>query len=444
MPDGKVRVRFAPSPTGHLHVGGARTALYNWLFARHENGAFILRIEDTDRTRSTEEMVSAILQSMKWLGLDWDEGPFRQSEALPVYAEYAKKLLDSGHAFYDEDKEKGRAIRFKMGEGITQFDDLIHGPIAFDAADLEDFVLLKSDGFPTYNFACVVDDARMGITHVIRGDDHITNTPKQLCVYRALGLAPPRFGHIPMILGEDGARLSKRHGATSVEEYRKQGYLPDALVNFLALLGWSPGKDLEIMSPRQLVEKFTIDRCNKTSARFDHQKLDWMNGEYIKALPAEVLAEAVAPFLKEAGLDPDARPRAWLAELVNLYRDRFSTLAEFPKRTHFFFTDSFDFDEAAVSKFLRNEGTLQTLAAVREGLARLDAFDAASIETCLRAVAKERAVGLGKVAQPLRVAVTGVAVSASLFETIVLLGKETVLARLNRTIKSQGLSPDGG
>jgi glutamyl-tRNA synthetase len=435
MADKKVRVRFAPSPTGHLHVGGARTALYNWLFARHEGGTFILRIEDTDRTRSTEEMVTAIIEAMKWLGLDWDEGPFRQSDALPIYAEYAKRLVDAGRAYTVEDQEKGRAIRFKMVEGVTKFDDLIHGEIAVDAADLEDFVVLKSDGFPTYNFACVVDDARMGITHVIRGDDHITNTSKQLCLYQALGLAPPKFGHIPMILGEDGTRLSKRHGATSVEEYRKQGYLSGALVNFLALLGWSPGKDQEVMSRQELIEKFTVDRCNKTSARFDHQKLDWMNGVYIKAMPAEALAEAVVPFLKQAGLDPDARPREWLRELVNLYRERFNTLAEFPEKTVFFFTDTFDYDEAAVSKFLRNEGTIEMLAAARRELAKVVPFNAAGIEACLREVAKQRAVGLGKVAQPLRVAVTGVSVSASLFETLVLLGKETVLRRLERIAK---------
>jgi glutamyl/glutaminyl-tRNA synthetase len=235
-----------------------------------------------------------------------------------------------------------------------------------------------------------------------------------------------------MILGEDGTRLSKRHGATSVEEYRRQGYLSDALVNFLALLGWSPGKDLELMSRREMIEKFTVDRCVKTSARFDHQKLDWMNGEYIKATPAEKLAEAVVPFIKEAGLDPDAHPRPWLAELVNLYRDRFNTLAEFPKKTVFFFTDSFEYDEAAVSKFLKNAGTIEALAAARTELAKLDTFDAAGIEACLREVAKQRAVGLGKVAQPLRVAITGVSVSASLFETMVLLSKETVLRRLDR------------
>jgi glutamyl-tRNA synthetase len=436
MAEGKVRVRFAPSPTGHLHVGGARTALYNWLFARHEGGTFILRIEDTDRTRSTEEMVRAIVESMKWLGLDWDEGPYRQSEALPIYAEYAKRLLDSGHAYYEEDKEKGRAIRFKIGEGITTFGDMIHGDISVNAADIEDFVILKSDGFPTYNFACVVDDARMTITHVIRGDDHISNTPKQLCLYKALGLEAPKFAHIPMILGEDGTRLSKRHGATSVEEYRRAGYLSEALVNFLALLGWSPGDDQEVLSRRELIEKFTIERCGKTSARFDHQKLDWMNGVYIKNMPAPQLAEAAIPFIKEAGLDPEARPRQWLEQLVNLYRERFKTLAEFPKKTAFFFSDNFEYDEAAVSKFLKNEGTIETLAAARHELAKLENFGPASLETCLREVAKQRAVGLGKVAQPLRVAVTGVSVSASLFETLMLLGRETVLRRLERVVKS--------
>ena len=235
-----VKVRFAPSPTGYLHIGGARTALFNWLFARHNKGIFLLRIEDTDQQRSTEEATQAILDSMKWLGLDWDEGPYFQSQRLSVYKQYAEKLVAQGKAFYDTDEEGRKAIRFKMQDGVTEINDLIHGTITFDASLIEDFVILKADGFPTYNFACVVDDAEMGVTHIIRGDDHISNTPKQIALYNAFGFKMPEFAHIPMILGEDGSRLSKRHGATSVTEYRDKGYLPHALVNFLALLGWSP------------------------------------------------------------------------------------------------------------------------------------------------------------------------------------------------------------
>ncbi|MDO8140158.1 MAG: glutamate--tRNA ligase family protein, partial [Candidatus Brocadiales bacterium] len=276
-----VRVRFAPSPTGYLHIGGARTALFNWLFARHNKGVFILRVEDTDQQRSTEESTKAIFDSMKWLGLDWDEGPYYQSQRLSIYKQYAEKLVEHGKAFYDTDAEGRKAIRFRMQDEITEFNDLIHGAITFDAALIEDFVILKADGFPTYNFACVVDDADMDITHIIRGDDHISNTPKQIALYKAFGFNTPEFAHIPMILGEDGSRLSKRHGATAVTDYRDKGYLSHALVNFLALLGWSPGNDQEIISITEMIEKFTLKRVNKTSAQFNNTKLDWMNGQYI-------------------------------------------------------------------------------------------------------------------------------------------------------------------
>ena len=293
-----VKVRFAPSPTGYLHIGGARTALFNWLFARHNKGIFLLRIEDTDQQRSTEEATHAILDSMKWLGLDWDEGPHFQSQRLSIYKQYAEKLVAHGKAFYDTDEEGRKAIRFKMQDGVTEINDLIHGAITFDASLIEDFVILKADGFPTYNFACVVDDAEMGITHIIRGDDHISNTPKQIALYNAFGFKMPEFAHIPMILGEDGSRLSKRHGATSVTEYRDKGYLPHALVNFLALLGWSPGNDQEIISIQEMIEKFTLKRVNKTSAQFNNTKLDWMNGQYIKNTPIEHLTTEVKVFLK--------------------------------------------------------------------------------------------------------------------------------------------------
>ncbi|OHB96797.1 MAG: glutamate--tRNA ligase, partial [Planctomycetes bacterium RIFCSPLOWO2_12_38_17] len=318
-----VRVRFAPSPTGYLHIGGARTALFNWLFARHNKGVFILRVEDTDQQRSTEESTKAIFDSMKWLGLDWDEGPYYQSQRLSIYKQYAERLVEHGKAFYDTDAEGRKAIRFRMQDEITEFNDLIHGAITFDAALIEDFVILKADGFPTYNFACVVDDADMGITHIIRGDDHISNTPKQIALYKAFGFKMPEFAHIPMILGEDGSRLSKRHGATSVTEYRDKGYLSHALVNFLSLLGWSPGNDQEIISITEMIEKFTLKRVNKTSAQFNNTKLDWMNGQYIKNTPVEELTPEVKAFFEKSGINTAEYTTEWFKNLVSLYHERF-------------------------------------------------------------------------------------------------------------------------
>ncbi|MBT3353647.1 MAG: glutamate--tRNA ligase, partial [Candidatus Scalindua sp.] len=301
--DSNVKVRFPPSPTGFLHIGGARTALYNWLFARHNNGKMVLRIEDTDRQRSTEEATQAILDSMTWLGLDWDEGPYHQSERLEVYNEHVEKLLKDGKAFYVDDPEKGRAVRFKITDELTGFDDMVHGNIKSDTSLLEDFVIQKADGFPAYNFACVVDDGVMGITHIIRGDDHLSNTPRQIALYKALGFDLPKFAHIPMILGEDGSRMSKRHGATSVTDYRAKGYLPDAIVNFIALLGWSPGHDQELLSRQEMIEKFTLKRVNKTSSQFDFTKLDWMNSKYIQNLPVGDLVSELQPYIKDANLD---------------------------------------------------------------------------------------------------------------------------------------------
>ncbi|MFQ5965912.1 MAG: glutamate--tRNA ligase, partial [Candidatus Scalinduaceae bacterium] len=297
----KVKVRFPPSPTGFLHIGGARTALYNWLFARHHGGKFILRIEDTDQLRSSKEATQTILDSLTWLGLDWDEGPYYQSNRLNIYQEYVDKMLKEGNAFHVDDPEKGRAVCFKIKNGITDFDDLIHGNISFDTSLIEDFVIQKADGFPSYNFACVVDDGVMEITHVIRGDDHISNTPRQIALCKALDFDIPKFAHIPMILGEDGTRLSKRHGATSVTEYRERGYLPEAIINFIALLGWSPGDDQEFLTKQEMIEKFSLKRVNKTSARFDNTKLDWMNGKYIMGMPTKSLIKKLYSYIEKAG-----------------------------------------------------------------------------------------------------------------------------------------------
>ncbi len=432
----RIKVRFAPSPTGYLHIGGARTALFNWLFARHNKGIFLLRIEDTDQQRSTEEATQAILDSMKWLGLDWDEGPYFQSQRLSIYKQHAEKLVEQGKAFYDTDAEGRKAIRFKMLDGVTEINDLIHGTITFDTSLIEDFVILKADGFPTYNFACVVDDAEMGITHIIRGDDHISNTPKQIALYKSFGFKVPEFAHIPMILGEDGSRLSKRHGATSVTEYRDKGYLPHALVNFLALLGWSPGNDVEILPIQEMIEKFTLKRANKTSAQFNNIKLDWMNGQYIKNTPGEQLTPEVKRFFEKAGIDMTKITPEWLSDFVKLYHERFKTFLDLLNQTRFFFTDAIEYDQAAVGKFLRKEGIGKVLKEVHSAISQVDIYDKKTLEDTLRALTEKLGVGFSKLAQPMRVAITGKSVSAGIFETMELLGREKTLKRLSDAFKN--------
>lgn len=435
MLSSNVKVRFAPSPTGYLHIGGARTALFNWLFARHNKGIFLLRIEDTDQQRSTGEATQAILDSMKWLGLDWDEGPHFQSRRLSIYKQHAEKLVALGKAFYDTDEEGRKAIRFKMQDGATEINDLVHGTITFDASLIEDFVILKADGFPTYNFACVVDDAEMEITHIIRGDDHISNTPKQIALYNAFGFKMPEFAHIPMILGEDGSRLSKRHGATSVTEYRDKGYLPHALVNFLALLGWSPGNDQEIISIQEMIEKFTLKRVNKTSAQFNNTKLDWMNGQYIKNTPIEHLTTEVKVFFEKAGIDLTKISAEWLSNLVTLYHERFKTFQDLLNQTTFFFTDTIEYDPAAVDKFLKKEGIGELLKEVHSSISLIENFDKKHLEDSLRALTTRVGVGFSKLAQPMRVAITGKSISAGIFETMELLGKERTLNSLDYSTK---------
>lgn len=434
--DSNVKVRFPPSPTGFLHIGGARTALYNWLFAKHNNGKLVLRIEDTDRQRSTEEATQTILDSLTWLGLDWDEGPYHQSDRLEIYREYVEKLLKEGKAFHVDDPEKGRAVRFKITEEITDFDDIIHGKIRSDTSLLEDFVIQKADGFPAYNFACVVDDGVMGITHVIRGDDHLSNTPRQVAIYKALGFELPKFAHIPMILGEDGSRMSKRHGATSVMDYRTKGYLPEALVNFIALLGWSPGNDQELMTRQEMIEMFTLKRVNKTSARFDYTKLDWMNSKYIQDLPVEKLVSELLPYIKKANLKDRIVSDEWLHKLVGLYKERFKTLPEFISLTTPFFTDEIEYEEAAVQKHLKKDNS----SLIKDAYNRLkDITDFSSIkelEECLRSITTEHSIGFGKLAQPIRVALIGKSASAGIFETLELLGKEKSLRRLECAINS--------
>jgi glutamyl-tRNA synthetase len=474
------RVRFAPSPTGYLHVGGARTALFNWLYARHNGGVFVLRIEDTDVERSSWEMVSGILEGMRWLGLDWDEGPevggvhgpYFQSERLDRYRAMADRLVAGGHAYYcycspDELKAKReaaeqsgssgqydracanlsadevarregaglpRAIRFRMPEGSTAYDDVVHGRIEFDNSVIEDFVVLRSDRYPTYHLSVVADDIDMGITDVVRGDDHISNTPKQVLLYRAFGAPVPRFAHVPLILGPDKRRLSKRHGATSVMEYKRQGYLAESMVNFLALLGWSPGNDREIFTKEELVEAFTLEGISSSNAVFNPEKLDWFNGEHIARMPASDVAARIEPLLREAGLWRDeyaGELAGWLRQVIDLLKPRVRKLEDFVDRGGAFFRDRVEYEPAAVKKHLSADGLAPRMQVLRDALAAGEVFDAATTEATLRRVASEQGSGAGPLIHATRVAVTGAAVSPGLFEVLALLGRERTLSRLD-------------
>lgn len=429
-----IRVRFAPSPTGYLHIGGARTALFNYLFARHGEGKLILRIEDTDRERSTPEAIDAIIDSLTWLGITWDEGPFFQSKRLDVYNKAVKKLMDMGLAFHRTDEGKGTAVVFKTKPEVVSWNDLIHENISFDLSNDPDLVLIKSDGYPTYNFAVVIDDAEMGITHVIRGDDHISNTPKQIQLYKALGLPVPQFAHIPLILGEDGEKLSKRHAHTSVTEYRDLGYLPDAVVNFLSLLGWAPGNDLELMDRQKLIDLFTIERVNNRAAQFNLKKLEWLNGEYVKAVPADKLIPTAKSFYAKAGFNISMHDDAWYAELLHLYHERFRTFGELVTSTKFLFTDELDYNPEAMDKFIKKEGVKEILTELVRILQNLPAFDIKNMEEAMRRLVEEKKLKFIKIAQPIRVSITGTSVSAGIFEVMQLLGKEKTLARLNKML----------
>ena len=480
MSTAPLRVRFAPSPTGYLHVGGARTALFNWLLARRTGGTFVLRIEDTDMERSSDAMVQGILDGMRWLGLTWDEGPevggphapYFQSQRLDRYRAVAAQLVASGHAYYDyrtaaprtktadgeetpetfgpkayddtsvtlapdevarrEAAGQPRAIRFKVpAEGRTAFPDAVHGDIAFDNAGLEDFVILRSDGYPTYHLSVVVDDMDMRITQVIRGDDHISNTPKQVLLYQALGVPVPAFAHVPLIMGPDKKRLSKRHGATSVMEYAAQGVVPEAMVNFLALLGWSPGDDQELFTAEELVTRFDLSGISGGNAVFNPDKLEWMNNQHIMRIADEELIAHVRPFLTQAGLwrdgfDGDERP--WLVEALALLRPRAKRLGDIPDGLAPL-VRRVSVDPAAAAKHLTAEMAplLEVLAA---GLSALQAFDAASIEAAVRSTAEAGGVKAGAFMQAVRVSLTGRTVSPGLFETIALLGRAESVSRI--------------
>ena len=475
------RVRFAPSPTGYLHVGGARTALFNWLFARRHGGAFVLRIEDTDTERSSDEMVTGILDGLRWLGLDWDEGPgaggdhgpYFQSQRIDRHRAMAAQLVASGSAYYcyctpEElkrkreagEKEAGgwiydrtclrltadeiaarehdkrpRAVRFRVPAGIVGFEDLVHGPIEIDGTTIEDFVILRSDGNPTYQLSVVSDDVEMKISHVVRGDDHISNTPKQILLYRAVGAGVPRFAHVPLILGPDKKRLSKRHGATSVMEYARQGFLPEAMMNFLALLGWSPGTNQELFTRAELAAAFTLDGISGGNAVFNPEKLDWFNQQYIMRLGLDDLAARITPMLETAGLWSDTylvERRAWFFAILDLLKPRAKRLDDFASQGRLFFSDAIEYDPAAVEKHLRGDGMAAHLAALDQAFAALPAFDAASTEVALRSLADARGVKAGALIHAVRVAVTGKTVSPGLFEVLALLGRDRVHARLGQ------------
>ena len=483
----QVRVRMAPSPTGPLHVGGARTALFNWLFARHHGGAFILRIEDTDVTRSTEENVHSILRSLRWLGLEWDEGPeiggpygpYFQMQRLDSYREALSRLLESEAAYYcyctPEELEAERAaarashtayrysrrcrsltaaqraafeaqgrrpvVRFKMpDEGQTSFHDLIRGEITFENRELDDLVIVKSDGIPTYNFAAVVDDATMLISHVIRGEDHIANTPKQILIYQALGWPVPAFAHLPMILGPDRSKLSKRHGATSLTDYAEAGYLPEAMMNFLALLGWSYDDKQEIFSKQELIEYFQLERVGKTGAIFNIEKLDWMNGYYLRQMSIDDLVVRAVPFLQRAGLLPpdplSEETYQHVRRVLTLVQERVKRLGELPELTQFFFEEQLSYDPTLlVSKGMEPRQTRAALEAALGAIAAVEPFAAEPLEATLRPLATELGLKAGQLFGSLRVAITGRTVAPPLFQTMDVLGRTLTLRRIEQAIR---------
>jgi glutamyl-tRNA synthetase len=487
----KPRVRFAPSPTGYLHVGGARTALFNWLFARHEGGILLLRIEDTDVGRNRPELVDGIIDDLKWLGIEWDEGPFFQSQRLEMYREAAERLLASGAAFpcyckasayaggdaapaADAEDGEGddegpkiqkaaacpcrdlsaaereakqrdgipRAIRFRAPRsGATKFEDIVFGPREVQNEEIEDFVLLRSNGLPTYQLSVVVDDIDMRITHVIRGADHLSNTPKQALLYQALGAPVPVFAHVPLILGPDRTRLSKRHGATSVGSYANEGFLPEAFRNFLALLGWSPGGDSEFLRTPEMIEKFALSGVSRTNAVFDRPKLEWFNTEYQQKLPIEDLLPYVEAQLKRAGLwegSQASRDHAWFARTVDLIRLRTRLLGDFTTWARAFFTDDFDYEAEAREKFWKDERIGGMLAKLADALAALPEWNHDACDATSRGVAAAEGVKAGVLINATRVAIVGRAVAPPLFDTMVALGKERVVGRLRRAVAFLG------
>lgn len=462
MNQGNVVTRFPPSPTGYLHIGGARTALYNWLFARQKGGKFILRIEDTDKERSSEEATKAILDSLQWLGLDWDEGPYFQSQRYPIYQEFVQRLLSTEKAYYchctpeelDRRRQEALAkglkpkydgrcrerglgpgphavVRLKSPQtGRTHFNDLIKGPISFNNEELDDLVLWRSDGSPTYHLAVVADDIAMGLTHIIRGDDHVNNTPRQILIYQALGEPLPFYAHVPMILGPDRTRLSKRHGATSVMAYRDMGYLPQALINALARVGWSYG-DQEKFTVSELIEKFSLENVGKSAGIFNTEKLLDLNAWYIRESETEALARELLPFLEKLGLTNLDHARVMAA--VETLKPRSKTLVEMAANGRFYFVENVTYDPGAAKKFLKPD----VLDLMKDLQARIQAstgFTRSDLESLFLDFIEEKGIKLGRIAQPIRVALTGTSVSPGLFEVMEVLGKESVVKRIERAL----------
>jgi len=461
----KVKTRFAPSPTGHLHIGGARTALFNWLFARHNGGEFVLRIEDTDLERSTQESVDAIFEGLAWLGLNWDEEPEYQSRRTDIYLEHIERLLKEGKAYrcycskeeLDEKRVQAMAegrkpkydgkcrelsdqpgnrpftIRFKAPTtGATAFDDMIKGRVSFDNVELDDLIIARTDGSPTYNFVVVVDDATMGITHIIRGDDHLNNTPRQILLYEALAYTAPIFGHVPLILGEDKKRLSKRHGATSVTAYKDMGYLPHAMINYLARLGWSHG-DQELFSMDELVKYFDSHQIGKSAGIFNPEKLLWLNAHYIKEASNDSLAKLIKPIIEDGGTDLTDGPD--LASLIAILKDRVKTTVELAEMAKNYYLEDVEIDEAASTKFLTPEAD-EILKALASGIETLDSFEEDEIEKFFKEFMAEKGLKMKNVGPAVRVALTGGTASPGIFEVIAILGKNKSVLRMKRAIEA--------
>lgn len=462
----KVKTRFAPSPTGYLHVGGARTALFSWLYARHCGGTFVLRIEDTDRERSTQPAIDAILESMEWLNLNWDEGPYYQTKRFDRYKEVIDQLIKDGKAYkcycskerleevrndqmakglkprYDghcrddqseHSPDEPYVVRFRNPDsGTVEFDDMVKGKITFQNSELDDFIIQRSDGTPTYNFCVVVDDFDMGITHVIRGDDHVNNTPRQINIYRAMGAKEPVFGHVAMILGDDGNKLSKRHGAVSVMQYREDGYLPEALLNYLVRLGWSHG-DQEIFSVPEMIELFTPEQINKSASSFNTKKLEWLNAQYMKSLPRDQVAAELKWHFARIGIDTDKAEGPCLELVVKNYCERTHTLKEMAEKTRCYFEDINEYDAAGVKKWIK-EGSVEILKDCLTTLQGLETWEAAVIDKALEGVAERHEVGMGKVGQPLRLAMTGTPTSPGIGDTMELVGRERAFKRIEDAI----------
>jgi glutamyl-tRNA synthetase len=477
----KPRLRFAPSPTGYLHVGGARTALFNWLYAKKFGGEFLLRIEDTDKARSTEESTRAIFEGLEWLGLNWDDGVVYQGANLPLHQADARRLLENGSAYrcfctpaeleerrrdaearkeafkYDrrcdrlqpDEVERRMAagmpfvVRFRVPEGSTAWEDLVHDRIEFPNKDIDDFVILRSDGTPIYNMAVVSDDIAMGISIVMRGDDHISNTPKQIQLYRALGAQLPTFAHLPMIHGLDGKKLSKRHGATAVGDYQHYGLLPGAMLNFLALLGWSPGGDREVMTVPEMIELFSVDGLQKKAAIFDPKKLEWMNGQHLSMIPLEELEPRVTPAIITARLATEEQlveRRDWYLRLLDLLRVRSRTIDDIVRQAGPYFLEDIEYDPDAVAKNWKDPAeATELLLVTRDALAKVSEWKAEPLEGALRDLAAARGIAAGKVFQPLRVALTGLAVSPGIFEMLVQMGRDLSLKRIEKAIGALAL-----